>query len=201
MHKLTSFAGRTAVAGFLAVLLFGCSSGSMSGQVDNGHGTISVFLTDAPLDLANVKSVNVTLTSVVLYPTDDGEPDLVNDPAGDDSATPVVIVSHPETFDLLTLTGGAKTLMGTDEVPAGSYSRIRLQVSDAQLVYLDDTTAALKIESGKVDVPIHFKIVRDESTDVVLDFDAAASVQVNETANDQLILRPVVTPKSVEPSP
>lgn len=201
MRKLTSFGGCAAVAGFLAVLLFGCSSGSMSGHVDNGHGTISVFLTDAPIDLANVKSVNVTLTSVVLYPADDGEPDLVGDPAGDDSATPIVIVSHPETFDLLTLTDGAKTLLGTDEVPAGSYSRIRLQVSDAQLVYLDDTTAALKIESGKVDVPIHFKVVRDETTDVVLDFDAAASVQVNDTANDQLILRPVVTPKSVEPTP
>jgi uncharacterized protein DUF4382 len=201
MNKLTPFAGRGALAAFLVVLLFGCSSGSMSGQVNNGHGTVSVFLTDAPIDLANVKSVMVTLTSVVLYPADDGEPDLVNDPAGDDAATPVVIVSHPETFDLLTLTDGAKTLLGTDEVPAGSYSRIRLQVSDANLVYLDDTTAPLKIESGKVDVPIRFKVVRDETTNVVLDFDAAASVQVNETGSDQLILRPVVTPKSVEPTP
>src|SRR5262245_46359352 len=75
MRKLTSFAGCAAVAGFLAVLLLGCSSGSMSGQVANGHGTVSVFLTDAPIDLANVKSVNVTLTSVVLYPTDDGGSD------------------------------------------------------------------------------------------------------------------------------
>jgi len=198
MNKLPPAVGRAIPASlFLLIVLLGCSSGSMNARMDRGNGTVNVFLTDAPIDLSNVKSVNVTLTSVVLYPSDDG---TVADPAGEDG-TPVVILSHPATFDLLTLTGGAKDLLGTDEVPAGAYARIRLEVSDAQLVYQDDTTASLKIESGKVDVPIHFKIVRDESTDVVLDFDAAASVQVNETASDQLILRPVVTPQSVEPTP
>jgi hypothetical protein len=66
------------------------------------------------------------------------------------------------------------------------------------LVYLDGTTAPLKIDSGKVDVPIHFDVVQDETTGVLLDFDAAASVQVNDTASGQIILRPVVTPKSIQ---
>lgn len=179
----------------LAVFLTACSHGAMSASVDNGKGTVNVFLTDAPLDLADVQSVNVTLTGVILYPGDDDGDSLLNSSA--EEGSPVVIVSHPATFDLLTLTGGATTLIGTDEVPAGRYSRIRLVVEEASLTYLDGTTAPLKIDSGKVDVPIRFDITRDETTGVVLDFDAAASVQVNDTGSGGLILRPVVTPKQV----
>jgi len=188
---------RWAVAPILCLALLGCSQGSFSARVDNGTGTVNIFLTDAPLDLAGVTSVNVTLTDVVLFPKDsDSSGEML---AGDlDARTPVVIVSHPATFDLLTLTGGATALLGTDEVPAGGYARIRLEVSSAELVYQDGTTAPLKIESGKVDVPIQFSVAQDETTGVVLDFDAAASVQVNETASGTLILRPVVTPKSVQ---
>jgi uncharacterized protein DUF4382 len=190
---------RWALAPFLFLTLLGCSQGSFSARVDNGHGTVNLFLTDAPLDLAGVANVNVTLTDVVLFPEDSDVAGDLN--AATDSGTamsPVVIVSHPATFDLLTLTGGATALLGTDEVPAGNYSRIRLEVSSAELVYLDGTTAPLKIESGKVDVPIHFSVVQDQTTGVVLDFDAAASVQVNDTGSGQIILRPVVTPKSVQ---
>lgn len=188
-----------ALAPILCLTLLGCSGGAFSARVDNGQGTVNIFLTDAPLDLAGVTSVNVTLTSVVLFPEDpEGSSSLTTLTGSVDAMTPVVIVSHPATFDLLTLTGGATALLGTDEVPVGNYSRIRLDVSSAELVYQDGTTAPLKIESGKVDVPIQFNVAQDETTGVVLDFDAAASVQVNDTGSGQLILRPVVTPKSVQ---
>ena len=188
-----------ALAPILCLMLLGCNGGAFSARVDNGQGTVNIFLTDAPLDLAGVTSVNVTLTSVVLFPEDpEGSSSLTTPMGSVDAMTPVVIVSHPATFDLLTLTGGATTLLGTDEVPVGNYSRIRLDVSSAELVYQDGTTAPLKIESGKVDVPIQFHVAQDETTGVVLDFDAAASVQVNDTGSGQLILRPVVTPKSVQ---
>ena len=189
---------RWALASFLFLTLLGCSSGAFSARVDNGHGTVNIFLTDAPLDLAGVTSVNVTLTDVVLFPEDTGVAGALNAASDGGEMTPVVIVSHPATFDLLTLTGGATALLGTDEVPVGGYSRIRLEVSSAELVYPDGTTAPLKIDSGKVDVPIHFNVAQDQTTGVVLDFDAAASVQVNDTASGQIILRPVVTPKTVQ---
>lgn len=181
----------------LSLLLTACSHGGMSAQVDSGKGTVSVFLTDAPLDLTGVQSVNVTLTSVILYPSGDEDSSLLDNSSATADDTPVVIVSHPATFDLLTLTGGATALLGTDEVLAGGYSRIRLEVAEASLTYLDGTIAPLKIESGKVDVPIRFEVSPGETTGVVLDFDAAASVQVNETAGGRLILRPVVTPKQI----
>jgi hypothetical protein len=48
----------------------------------------------------------------------------------------------------------------------------------------------LAIDSQKVDVPIHFSVAAGGQTAVTLDFDAGASVQVKETANGTLILRP-----------
>jgi len=182
------------VATFLGVGLAGCSGGSFGTRVDNGKGTVNVFLTDAPLDLKGVSQVNVTLTGVTLFP-EDGATSMSGSAPESSGTSPVVIVSYPARFDLLTLTGGAKALLGTDEVPAGSYSRIRLEVSDASLLKQDGSSLPLKIEPGKVDVPIHFTIIQDQTTGVILDFDAAASVQVNDTASGQMILRPVVTPR------
>lgn len=169
-------------------LLLGCGGdGSVSARVENGTGTINVHLTDAPIDLSGVQSVEVTITDVIVYPTEGTMPD----PA---PRSPIALMTHPGTFNLLALTGGATTLLASGEVPAGSYSRLRLEVSDATLTYKDGTTQPLKIEPGKVDVPIAFEVRVDEQAQVTLDFDAGASVQVNQTASDKFILRPVVTP-------
>jgi hypothetical protein len=166
-------------------LALACSSGSGSG----GTGIIQVNLTDAPIDLSTVEKVEVTITDVIVYPGDDDDMPSANGGA-------IVLLTHPETFDLLTLTDGATTLLASGEVPAGDYNRIRLEVSEATLTYKDSTEAVpLKLESGKVDVPIRFHVGKDETNAITLDFDAAASVQVNETASDTLILRPVVTPR------
>jgi hypothetical protein len=185
---------RFAVPPTLALLALmaclGCSSGSLDAHVKNGTGTVQVHLTDAPIDLTTVQSVIVTITDVTVYPRDDSSSSMP-DPMPD---SPVELMTHPSTFDLLTLTGGATTLLASGEVPAGRYSRIRLGVSDAQLTYKDGTSVALKIESEKVDVPIAFEVGVNEMQQLTLDFDAAASVQVNQTASGTSILRPVVTP-------
>jgi hypothetical protein len=174
------------LAGCLALAL-ACSSGSAS--VHAGTGTIQVNLTDAPIDLSTVEKVEVTITNVIVYPRGDDSGMPAVDPTG-----PIVLTTHPQTFDLLTLTGGATDLLASGEVPAGDYSRIRLEISDATLTYKDGTIAPLKIDSGKVDVPIAFHVAADAMNALTLDFDAGASVQVNATASDTLILRPVVTP-------
>jgi len=168
-------------------LALACSSGSAS--VHAGTGTIQIHITDAPIDLTTVEKVEVTITDVVVYPGDDESDMPTVDPRG-----PIELVTHPETFDLLTLTDGATDLLASGEVPAGDYNRIRLVVSEATLTYKDGTTAPLKIDSGKVDIPIRFHVAADTVNPMTLDFDAGASVQVNATATDTLILRPVVTP-------
>ena len=167
----------------LVVMLLGCSESS--GRHANGTGTLSVNLTDAPLP--DVQKVEVTITGVIVYPRENTMPDMAE-------GSPIELMTHPETFDLLTLTDGATTLLASGEVPVGSYNRIRLEVSDATMTHSDGTTQPLKIEAGKVDIPIKFEIGSDEMEQVTLDFDAGASVHVNETGSGQFILRPVVTP-------
>jgi Domain of unknown function (DUF4382) len=170
----------------LAALVACDASGSASVKGRMGH--LDIQLTDAPIDLSNVSSVVVTITDVLVYPGVEG--------MEEDAAPPLVLTSHPGSFDLLTLTGGASALLASGEVPAGFYERIRLKISSATLTYSDGSTADLKIESDKVDVPIGFQVSPSGNSSIVLDFDAAASVQVNQTATDELILRPVVTPKA-----
>jgi uncharacterized protein DUF4382 len=170
-----------------AALLFGCGHGGTSSRT--GTGMLQVNLIDAPLDLSTVQSVNVTLTGVTVYPRETADP-MQNVIEG----TPILLMTHPATFDLLTLTGGATALLASGEVPAGSYSRIRLDISDATMINTDGSTTPLKIESNKVDVPIRFEVGVDTTSTVTLDFNAAASVQVNGTRSGTFILRPVVTP-------
>jgi hypothetical protein len=178
-----------ATAALAAASISACSSGAGSAQIAAGTGTVQIHMTDAPLDLSTVQSVVVTITAVILYAGDDS-----GLPSGTVPSGPVPLLTHPETFDLMTLTGGASTLLASGEAPAGRYERIRLEVSKAELTWKDGTTEPLKLESGKVDVPIPFDLSIGEDTSITLDFDAAASVKVNETASDKLILRPVVTP-------
>ncbi|HKB07153.1 MAG TPA: DUF4382 domain-containing protein [Candidatus Polarisedimenticolia bacterium] len=170
------------------LLVVGCST-SGSPSVSGGTGHLEVHLTDSPIDLSNVTSVDVTITDVLVYGAAEG--------MNDDGSSPIVLSTHPETFNLLSLTGGATDLLASGEVPAGFYQRIRLVISKATLTYTDATTVDLKIESGKVDVPIGFQVSTGADMSMVLDFDAAASVQVNEASPDKFILRPVVTPKKL----
>jgi hypothetical protein len=176
-------------AALAAVALAGCSSGYFSAAVAFGTGTIRVHLTDAPLDMAEVRSVMVTIEALVVYPADGG-----GLPDGTPGAGHFVPLTIAETFDLLALTGGVTTLLASGEAPAGRYERIRLEVSKAEIVWKNGAVEPLKLESTTVDVPISFDLSADETVGVTLDFDAAASVKANDAGSERFILRPVVTP-------
>ena len=188
--------------------LFGCNgSGNLHGTVDfsssDQGGVLQINLTDAPLDLSTVSGVIVTIESVLVYPADDGGacevPTPLPDPQDpDESCPPIVIMNHPGTFDLLTLTDGATALLAEAMLPSGFYQRIRLVVASANLVFQDQSSAELKIEPHKVDVPIRFELTNGGTTSITLDFQADASVKVNETSGDKYILRSVVTPVSID---
>jgi len=174
------------LAAVLLLSLSACSDGSGdAGVTASGTGHLEVRLTDAPIDLATAQSVWVVIDSVSVYPE------------GGDDMPPIPLATTPGEFDLLTLTGGATTLLAQGELPVGRYSRIRLHVPSGRIVFNDGREEPLKVESEKVDVPIPFDLNLDENMLVVLDFDAEASIQVNETANEKYILRPVVTPVPV----
>jgi hypothetical protein len=175
------------------VALFACNTGSLSDR----QAGVSVYLTDAPLDLAGVSAVNVTLSGVVLYPSEAGSADA----GGIELESGPISLPGDLTLNLLDFQNGQVTFVGSQTVPSGSYNRIRLQVVSAELVRDDDDDPAtpdigepITVPSSKVDVPVPFELTAGENLAITIDFDAQASVQVNTTnGKDSYLLRPVIT--------
>ncbi len=171
--------------------LAGCQTNS-----SGGPSSVSVYLTDTPIDLAGVKAVNVTLSGVVLYPSDSG----TEDAGGIELQSGPISMPGDLTLNLLDLRNGNTSFLGSQTVPAGRYNRIRLQIVSAELVRDDDgdpstpdVVAPITVPSSKVDVPVPFQLTADESLQLTLDFDAQASVQVNTTnGQNTYLLRPVI---------
>jgi len=172
--------------------LGGCDTGSSQG----GPSHVSLFLTDTPLDLAGVHAVNVTLSGVMLYPADAGS----GDAGGVDMTEGPIGLPGDLTINLLDFQSGQVTFVGSQSVPAGSYSRIRLLVNSAELVRDDDNdpatpdiVEAITVPSSKVDVPVPFTLTAGENLQITIDFNAQASVQVNSTnGTNSYLLRPVI---------
>jgi len=160
-----------------------------------GKSNVSVFMTDAPIDLTGVTAVNVTISGVVLYPADD-----TGDDGGVALASGPISMPGDLTINLLDFRNGATTFLGSAKVPDGSYNRVRLEIVSAELVRDDDgdpntpdVVSPITVPSSKVDVVAPFQLSQGEDMALTLDFDAQASVQVNQTnGTNTYLLRPVI---------
>lgn len=184
-----------AAAAAVVAMLGACSSDDPTSP---GSGDVRVYLTDAPIDLEGVSAVNVTFSELTLFPADAEDDDSGEVPV---SLEPVTVAGEA-TVNLLDYRDGEVVLLGVaEQVPEGEYRRIRMGVVAAELVRDDDADPAtpeivepIDVPSGKIDVPVRFTATAGEGLDVTLDFDAEASVHVNETGGGRYLLRPVVTP-------
>jgi len=112
---------------FTAITLLSCSSGgdSTGGTSSLGTGTVGILLTDKPADPSLFEEINASIEKVELIGGDDNK---------------VVIYSGPgKTYDLLKLKNESVPFTFKDDVPVGSYCKIRLILSDLELVLADDT--------------------------------------------------------------
>jgi hypothetical protein len=120
----------TAALGVATLLAAGCGGG------DDATSTLSLSLTDAPVDDAT--TVWVQFTGVEVKPAA-GEPEQF-------------LFSAPKGFDLLTLqNGNAATLLGDSTVPAGDYEWVRLMLDPApgsSYVIDDSGQHDIRIPSG-----------------------------------------------------
>jgi hypothetical protein len=182
-----------AILAGLALSLAGCTSDSPTGS---SSGTVSVFLTDAPLDLAGVSAVNVTVAEVMLYPAEDDSEDAPG------IRLELLPAEGAETvrINLLDYRDGEVLLLASETVPEGDYRRIRMEVLEAGIVRDDDgdpdtpeIEEEVHVPSSKVDVPVTFTVSAGDAEEIVLDFDAEVSIQVNTTQGTYpYILRPVI---------
>lgn len=168
----------------LSVMVAGCSS-SQTGTTGE-TGTMEVKLHDAP---TNYEEVNVFIESVEVNNAD--------------TDTGWVEINSPEkTYDLLELTNGATTVLGSEELPAGTYEQIRLILSRSNnSVVVDGTENDLFIPSGEqtgVKLNVNATIRPDITYTLLLDFDASRSVveRGNEQSGIEYLLKPVISATS-----
>lgn len=179
----------------VATTLVACGGGtgttdttSNAGSNTAGHGTVGILLTDKPADPSLFVSINASIESIELI-------------GGNDSRV-TLYSGQTKTFDLLRLRNESIPFTFQDDVPSGSYCKIRLTLSDLELVLADNTPDDLSDNqthhpnlpgNGKLDLVARncFDVAAGEVVTVQLDIDAGNSIHVNEN-NSGFNFRPVV---------
>jgi hypothetical protein len=170
----------------MMTLLAGCgSSGGGEGSTSSTAetGSVAVFIKDGPSE--EFAQIWVTITQVELLPV---------------SGSPVVIYDNPSgcRIDILDYREEDFLLKIHRSVPAGQYSKIRLRVTNIELV----PTAAsaigsdieVKLPSGKIDLNPRepFTVESGGTLSVRLDIDANKAIHVHPSKTGWYIFRPVV---------
>lgn len=158
--------------------------GSDTGSSALGSGSVGLVVTDAPSD--DFDHIYLTITSVLLL--------------GNDSAGQVEVFSGEETIDILALENFAEFFALSDDVPEGNYSKLRLMLSNIELIKLDDDeniTEAFSPElpaNGKIDLLVRggFTVGADQLLTLELDVDAEKSIHIVGTGNNRYKFRPVI---------
>lgn len=162
-----------------SILFTGCGTGSNGG----GTGSMTVEMTDAPIDSADAVNVFIERVEVNREGSSEGWVTL-NEPQ--------------QEYDLLKLTNGATTVIGSSELEAGTYPQIRLVLSrNGHSVVVDGNEYDMKVPSGSetgIKLNINAEIEPDIEYVLLLDFEASRSVK-KAGASGMYLLRPVIDAK------
>ena len=170
-----------------ALLLSACGgSGDSSGDGAPTTGSVAVLFTDAPTDA--FCEVNATVTGI----------DLLSDGGGHTN-----LYSGEKTIDVLAMRNFSDFFTVDPAVPVGSYSKVRLTLSDLALVECDDDGTPEPQEgwdhprlpgNGKLDLNPRgtFEVVGGEMLVIELDLDMEKSLHAHETGAGTWQFRPVV---------
>jgi hypothetical protein len=180
-----------ALTGLLTILgIYACSSGSGGGSAnisseDVSYGRVGILLADAPAD--EYEHIWITITDVTLIPSDGGE------------GITVFTSAEGYQLDLLALRDENFLLTLNEQIPAGTYAKVRVGVSAIVPEPRMGSTACadwdVKLPSGKIDfIPQGgVQIEPGETVYVKLDIDANKSIQLHEAGSSgKCIFRPVV---------
>lgn len=170
----------------MMTLLAGCgSSGGGEGSTSStaGTGSVAVFIKDGPTD--EFEQIIVTVTEVSLI---------------SDSGSSFVIYDNPAgcKVDLLDYRNEDFLLKIHRSVPAGTYSKIRLRVTNIELVPTATSSIGsdieVKLPSGKIDLNPrgNFTVTSGGTLSVRLDMDANKAIHVHPSKTGWYIFRPVV---------
>ena len=196
--------------------LYGCGgeSHSNSTATDNGGmGTMSVSLTDAPVN--DWKAIYVTIGSISVCAEPTASDEDTKTVSGD-GCTWKVVAAPGETYNLLELVNGVTESLGETELAAGAYRRLRLtletqsnarddEVSGFNIlgethpyanyaIDLNDKTVPLQISKNLqtgILLQSAFRVEENKYTELLLDFDASRSI-VMTADGDAYQMKPVI---------
>jgi len=203
--KTLKWTGCIVMALFLLSVI-GCSGG---GGSDSGTGTLSLSLTDATTD--EYQAVYVTIKEVRVHKAaaDTSEEEEEN---GDENENGWQTILTPnKTYNLLELVNCTMTRLGDAELEAGHYTQMRLILGETPddgenilgeshefanylLIDNDDDPHELKVPSGfqtGIKIVRGFNVIDEQTTDLILDFDASKSV-VKAGNSGKWLLKPTI---------
>ena len=164
--------------------------GGSAGTTDNPveqtpppTGTVGIFITDSPSD--RFDKILVQITQVALL----------------GSGPPVTVFEGDVTVDLRQLENNGELLSLSDDVPPGTYSKVRLYVDDIVLVDVDTDGKTILEEihpkipaNGKIELNPRgpLSVAAGETLLLQIDIDAEKSIKYHETGNGEWRFRPVI---------
>ena len=172
----------------ISSLLISCGGGGSNGATQ-AKGTVGILLTDKPADPALVEAINASIAKIELIA------------AGDQTSVPLYS-GDIQVFDLLSLKNEAIPFSFQDDVAIGEYCKIRLTLSDLELVMADNTPDNSSDNptfhphlpgNGKLDLVAKncFTITANEVVTIQIDIDAGNSIHIASN-NKDYNFRPVV---------
>lgn len=172
---------------FVFTVLASCSSSDTS-TANAETGRVSLLITDAPSVVFD--QVNLTIESISFIPADEE--------AEGEASKEIVLFDETREVNLLALQNYSD-LLATTKVAVGSYSKIRLHVSQVELVKLnpDGTVAESFIAklpaNGKIDLNPQgsFDVTGGGHLMIEIDVDAEKSIHIVETGKGYNF-RPVI---------
>lgn len=175
-------------------LMYGCSESFDNDEFEtNQTGSVSISLTDAPFPSDLVAEANVSIDWVKLKR-------IEVETSEEDSASLFIKLDVQDTFNLLDLINGEKTILGVlDSIPVGEYSEIRMHVVEANIMLNDSSVYDMKIPSGnssglKIKIKPALIVEENVESEILLDFDASRSFKVKGNVKNikGFMFRPVI---------
>ena len=166
------------------------ASGLSCGEApETGTGTLTLYLSDAPIDAENVTGVYITINAIQYHL--------------DDQWITCGEFEGPQTYNLLELTGGNFTLLGDLTLPSGHYNQIRFMLDIPEMgqnptnpgcyiEFTDNSPQPLFVPSGNVSgykAVGGFEVTTNGTVELTADFDVRKAVVV---ADSHYILKPTI---------
>jgi hypothetical protein len=162
-----------------AAVMFAVGASLVSCSDDGKYARLEVWLTDEPGDY---DEVNVDIQDV-----------QVHSEAGEQTSGWISLNVNNGVYNLLELTNGLDTLLGSAQLPVGKISQIRLVLGDNNTLKIGDEVYDLNTPSSQqsgLKLNVHATLTEGITYVITLDFDAAKSVV--ETGSGKYNLKPVI---------